>query len=40
MCAGSIAFHRTPGFDVRIEDNYNGPGQAMVVFTRALPFEG
>ncbi|MEY9836919.1 N-acetyltransferase family protein [Streptacidiphilus sp. EB103A] len=38
--AGSIAFHRTLGFDVRIEDDYNGPGQAMVVFTRSLPFEG
>ena len=37
---GSIAFHRALGFEVRIEDDYNGPGQAMVVFTRALPFEG
>lgn len=37
---GSIAFHRTLGFDAHIEDDYNGPGQAMVVFTRPLPFEG
>ena len=38
--AGSIAFHRTLGFDAHIEDDYNGPGQTMVVFTRPLPFEG
>jgi ribosomal protein S18 acetylase RimI-like enzyme len=34
---GSIAFHRSLGFDARVEDTYNGPGQPMVVFTRALP---
>ncbi|MFC1438530.1 GNAT family N-acetyltransferase [Streptacidiphilus sp. N1-10] len=37
---GSIAFHRTLGFDARVEEDYNGPGRTMVVFTRALPFEG
>ncbi|WP_329332382.1 GNAT family N-acetyltransferase [Streptomyces sp. NBC_00663] len=34
---GSVAFHRGLGFDARVEEDYNGPGQAMVVFTRALP---
>lgn len=34
----SIAFHRRLGFDVEIVDDYNGPGQAMAVFHRALPF--
>lgn len=34
---GSVAFHRSLGFDVRVEDEYNGPGRPMVVFTRALP---
>jgi len=34
---GSVAFHRGLGFDACVEDDYNGPGQAMVVFTRALP---
>jgi ribosomal protein S18 acetylase RimI-like enzyme len=33
---GSIAFHRRLGFDVRVEAEYNGPGQPRVVFTRAL----
>ncbi|MGC0334707.1 ribosomal protein S18 acetylase RimI-like enzyme [Streptomyces sp. SAI-170] len=33
----SIAFHRSLGFDVKIVDDYNGPGQAMTVFHRDLP---
>jgi GNAT superfamily N-acetyltransferase len=36
---GSIAFHRRLGFDAKTVDDYNGPGQAMVVFHRALPFD-
>ncbi|MGW2183130.1 N-acetyltransferase family protein [Streptomyces sp. NPDC001732] len=35
----SIAFHRRLGFDVKIVDDYNGPGQARVVFHHGLPFE-
>ncbi|QNP69010.1 GNAT family N-acetyltransferase [Streptomyces roseirectus] len=34
--AGSIAFHRSLGFDVSVVDDYNGPGEPMVVFTRTL----
>ncbi|MER6179873.1 GNAT family N-acetyltransferase [Streptomyces sp. NPDC001652] len=34
---GSVAFHRSLGFEARVEAEYNGPGQPMVVFTRALP---
>jgi GNAT superfamily N-acetyltransferase len=34
---GSIAFHRSLGFDVRVVEDYNGPGQPRVVFTRGLP---
>ena len=37
--AGSIAFHRSLGFDVREIENYNGLGQNRVVFTRALDHE-
>jgi GNAT superfamily N-acetyltransferase len=37
---GSVAFHRGLGFDVRVEADYNGPGQPMVVFTRALAEDG
>jgi GNAT superfamily N-acetyltransferase len=37
--AGSIAFHRSLGFDVKIVEDYNGPGQARVVFHRLLPFD-
>jgi len=33
---GSVAFHRSLGFDVRVEEEYNGPGQPRVVFTREL----
>ena len=33
---GSIAFHRGIGFDVRVEAEYNGPGQPRVVFTRGV----
>ncbi|POX51645.1 GNAT family N-acetyltransferase [Streptomyces sp. Ru71] len=33
---GSIAFHRGLGFEARVEDDYDGPGRPMVVFTRAL----
>ncbi|MFI9809030.1 GNAT family N-acetyltransferase [Streptomyces sp. NPDC052301] len=36
---GSIAFHRRLGFDAETVDDYNGPGQAMVVFRRDLPFD-
>lgn len=35
--AGSIAFHRTLGFDMKIVEDYNGPGRAMAVFHRDLP---
>ncbi|MEU0432064.1 GNAT family N-acetyltransferase [Streptomyces sp. NPDC006290] len=35
--AGSIAFHRSLGFDVKIVDDYNGPGRTMAVFHRDLP---
>jgi L-amino acid N-acyltransferase YncA len=34
---GSIAFHRSLGFDTKIVDDYNGPGRAMAVFHRDLP---
>ncbi|MFF1293519.1 MULTISPECIES: GNAT family N-acetyltransferase [unclassified Streptomyces] len=34
---GSVTFHRSLGFEARVEAEYNGPGQPMVVFTRALP---
>ncbi|MET8975634.1 GNAT family N-acetyltransferase [Streptomyces sp. NPDC004539] len=34
--AGSIAFHRSLGFEANVVDDYNGPGEPMVVFTRAL----
>lgn len=33
---GSIAFHRALGFDARVEEDYDGPGRPMVVFTREL----
>ncbi|WP_086725558.1 GNAT family N-acetyltransferase [Streptomyces carpinensis] len=33
---GSIAFHRSLGFDARVVDDYNGPGRPMVVFARSL----
>ncbi|WRZ95405.1 GNAT family N-acetyltransferase [Streptomyces sp. NBC_01007] len=36
---GSIAFHRGLGFDVRIVDDYNGPGRTMAVFHRDLPLD-
>lgn len=35
--ASSIAFHRSLGFDMKIVDDYNGPGRAMAVFHRDLP---
>ncbi|MFI1177595.1 GNAT family N-acetyltransferase [Streptomyces melanogenes] len=35
----SIAFHHHLGFDAKIIDDYNGPGQARVVFHRVLPFD-
>ncbi|WP_236060961.1 GNAT family N-acetyltransferase [Actinacidiphila acididurans] len=37
--AGSIAFHRSLGFDAAVVPDYNGPGRDMVVFRRALPFD-
>ena len=37
---GSIAFHRSLGFDAQITEDYYGPGHGpMVVFQRDLPFE-
>ncbi|MGW7402451.1 N-acetyltransferase family protein [Streptomyces sp. NPDC054833] len=33
---GSVAFHRGLGFDVRVEEEYNGPGRPRVVFSRTL----
>lgn len=36
---GSIAFHRSLGFDAKIVDDYNGPGRAMAVFHRDLPLD-
>ncbi|MFE2415618.1 GNAT family N-acetyltransferase [Streptomyces hokutonensis] len=33
---GSIAFHRTLGFDARVVEDYDGPGRPRVVFTREL----
>ncbi|WP_324785861.1 GNAT family N-acetyltransferase [Streptomyces sp. H51] len=33
---GSLAFHRGLGFDVRVVEDYNGPGRPRVVFTRPL----
>ncbi|WP_037574154.1 GNAT family N-acetyltransferase [Phaeacidiphilus oryzae] len=35
--AGSIAFHRSLGFEVRTVPDYNGPGRTMAVFHRVLP---
>jgi GNAT superfamily N-acetyltransferase len=32
----SVAFHRRLGFTVRVAEEYNGPGQPRVVFTRAI----
>ncbi|WP_051450622.1 GNAT family N-acetyltransferase [Actinospica robiniae] len=34
--AGSIAFHRNLGFAAEIVEDYDGPGQDRVVFTRPL----
>ncbi|MEC3915504.1 GNAT family N-acetyltransferase [Nocardia sp. CDC160] len=34
--SGSIAFHRSLGFEVRLVEDYNGPEQARIVFTREL----
>lgn len=36
---GSIAFHRSLGFDTDIVDDYNGPGLPMAVFRRDLPLD-
>jgi len=36
---GSIAFHRSLGFDTKIVDDYNGPGRTVAVFHRALPLD-
>jgi ribosomal protein S18 acetylase RimI-like enzyme len=36
--AGSIAFHRRLGFDVREVADYSGPGIPRIVMTRPLPF--
>jgi len=34
--SGSIAFHTGIGFDAEIVEDYNGPGEPMVVFRRDL----
>jgi GNAT superfamily N-acetyltransferase len=34
---GSVAFHRSLGFEARIVEDYDGPGRPMVVFERSLP---
>ncbi|MET9547722.1 GNAT family N-acetyltransferase [Streptomyces sp. NPDC006627] len=36
---GSIAFHRSLGFDMKIVDDYDGPGRTMAVFHRDLPLD-
>ncbi|GDY71558.1 hypothetical protein SAV31267_010430 [Streptomyces avermitilis] len=36
---GSIAFHRSLGFDAEIVDDYDGPGRTMAVFRRVLPLD-
>jgi L-amino acid N-acyltransferase YncA len=36
--AGSVAFHRRLGFDIRRVDDYSGPGIPRIVMTRPLPF--
>ncbi|MEU1801173.1 GNAT family N-acetyltransferase [Streptomyces sp. NPDC019937] len=36
---GSIAFHRSLGFDAKVVDDYNGPGRPMAVFHRDLPLD-
>lgn len=33
---GSAAFHRSLGFDIRVVEDYNGPGEDRVVFSRAI----
>ncbi|MFJ9370773.1 GNAT family N-acetyltransferase [Nocardia sp. NPDC101769] len=33
---GSISFHRSLGFDARVVEDYNGPGQPRIVFTLEL----
>ncbi|MGX1365872.1 ribosomal protein S18 acetylase RimI-like enzyme [Streptomyces canus] len=33
---GSVAFHRSLGFDDRVVQDYDGPGRPRVVFTRDL----
>ncbi|QBJ90272.1 GNAT family N-acetyltransferase [Streptomyces seoulensis] len=37
--SGSIAFHRSLGFEAEVVDDYNGPGLAMAVFHRGLPLD-
>jgi L-amino acid N-acyltransferase YncA len=34
--AGSIAFHRSIGFEATVVEDYNGPDAPMVVFSRPL----
>ncbi|MGW1749043.1 N-acetyltransferase family protein [Streptomyces sp. NPDC002092] len=33
---GSVAFHRSLGFEAHVEADYNGPGEDRVVFSRAV----
>jgi ribosomal protein S18 acetylase RimI-like enzyme len=35
---GSVAFHRRLGFEASRVEDYNGPGQPMMVMTRPLPW--
>ncbi|MGA5320951.1 GNAT family N-acetyltransferase [Streptomyces seoulensis] len=37
--SGSIAFHRSLGFEAEVVDDYDGPGRAMAVFHRDLPLD-
>ncbi|MER8014512.1 GNAT family N-acetyltransferase [Streptomyces griseoluteus] len=36
---GSIAFHRSLGFEAEVVDDYDGHGRAMAVFHRDLPLD-
>ncbi|WLQ44028.1 GNAT family N-acetyltransferase [Streptomyces laculatispora] len=36
---GSIAFHRSLGFDTKTVDDYDGRGRTMAVFHRDLPLD-
>jgi predicted GNAT superfamily acetyltransferase len=38
--AGSVAFHRRPGFTARRVEDYDGRDRPMIVMTRPLPWSG